>query len=66
MLASKVAPLPVVPSQEGTLHVRGTRIPLHAILSSYEQGLSPEEIVQEYPSLKLGDVFDLLTHCPVA
>src|SRR5437762_13191874 len=60
MLASRVAPLPIVPNQEGTLHVRGTRIPLHTILSSYEQGLSPEDIVQEYPSLKLGDVYMLI------
>lgn len=60
MLASKIAALPVVSSREGTLRVRGTRIPLHTILSSYEQGLSPEEIVEEYPSLKLGDVYILI------
>jgi uncharacterized protein (DUF433 family) len=60
MLAPKVAALPVVPNREGTLYVRGTRIPLHSIISSYEQGSSPEEIVQDYPSLKIGDVYILL------
>jgi uncharacterized protein (DUF433 family) len=60
MLASRTAALPLVPNREGILHVRGTRISLQNVLSSYEQDLSPEEIVEEYPSLKLGDVYMLI------
>jgi uncharacterized protein (DUF433 family) len=36
--------------------VRGTRIMVSVILDNLAEGLSPEEIVAEYPSLTLDDV----------
>ncbi len=36
--------------------IKGTRIMVSVILDSLAEGLTPEEVVQEYPSLTLEDV----------
>jgi len=42
--------------------VGGTRIRVAIILGYYRQGVSVEEIVQQYPSLKPADVHDALAY----
>lgn len=42
--------------------VVGTRIRVATILACYRQGMSVEEIVQQYPTLKPADVHDALAY----
>jgi len=42
--------------------VGGTRIRVATILGCYRQGMSVEEIVQQYPALKPADVHDALAY----
>ncbi len=42
--------------------VAGTRIRVATVLSCYRQGMSVEEIVQQYPSLRPADVHDALAY----
>ncbi|MBI2481940.1 MAG: DUF433 domain-containing protein [Planctomycetia bacterium] len=42
--------------------VGGTRVRVGIILGCYRQGMSVEEIVQQYPALKPGDVHDALAY----
>ena len=42
--------------------VGGTRIRVATILGCYRQGMSVEEIVQQYPQLKPADVHDALAY----
>ena len=42
--------------------VAGTRIRVATILACYRQGLSIEEILQQYPMLKPADVHDALAY----
>lgn len=42
--------------------VGGTRVRVTIILGCYRQGMSVEEIVQQYPSLKPADVHDALAY----
>jgi len=42
--------------------VGGTRIRVAIILGCYRQGMSVEEIVQQYPGLKPADVHDALAY----
>ena len=42
--------------------VGGTRVRVGVILGCYRQGMSVEEIVQQYPSLKPADVHDALAY----
>jgi uncharacterized protein (DUF433 family) len=46
----------------GQAVVVGTRIRVATILTSYRQGMSIEEIVQQYPHLKPADVHDALAY----
>jgi uncharacterized protein (DUF433 family) len=36
--------------------IRGTRVPVAAVLGSLAQGFTPEEIIQEYPSITHEDI----------
>jgi uncharacterized protein (DUF433 family) len=42
--------------------IAGTRIRVAAILTCYRQGMSVEEIVQQYPQLRPADVHDALAY----
>lgn len=46
----------------GSPTVAGTRIRVATILSCYRQGMTVEEIVQQYASLKPADVHDALAY----
>ncbi len=46
----------------GRAVVAGTRIRVAIVLSAYRQGVSIEEIVQQYPHLRPGDVHDALAY----
>ncbi len=42
--------------------VAGTRVRVATVLGCYRQGMSIEEIVQQYPGLKPADVHDALAY----
>lgn len=58
----KSAPVQTVPLVEvdGVLRVGGTRVTLDTIVSAFEDGATPEEIAQQYPSLNLADVYAVI------
>jgi uncharacterized protein (DUF433 family) len=47
---------------DGELRVAGTRIALQHIMYEYREGANAEDIVQRFPSLKLGDVHAVLSY----
>lgn len=57
MPAVAAEPIPIDLDAEGVYRVGGTRIPLETVISAYEQGWTPEEIVHSFPTLDLGDVY---------
>ncbi|MGD1907159.1 MAG: DUF433 domain-containing protein [Leptolyngbyaceae cyanobacterium] len=42
--------------------IKGTRTPVRAIVEMWRLGVSPEEIPQRLPHLKLSQVFDALSY----
>jgi uncharacterized protein (DUF433 family) len=46
----------------GQIRIEGTRITVHRIATLYKQGQTPEEIVQTYPHLYLGQVYAALAY----
>lgn len=46
----------------GQAVVVGTRVRVATVLTCYRQGMSVEEIVQQYPGLKPADVHDALAY----
>ena len=54
-------PVPLVAGADGRLRVSGSRITLDTVITAFADGATAEAIVQQYPSLRLGDVYAILT-----
>src|SRR5579872_3922851 len=48
---------PLVTDRDGVVRVGGTRVPLDTIVAAFREGLTVEEIVPQYPSLPLAEVY---------
>ena len=53
--------VPLFDDGQGGLRVTGTRVLLERIVHAFEDGATPEGIVQSYDTLKLADVYAVLT-----
>ena len=63
LLDSYIAePPPLIETEQSTIRMRGTRVPLVAVVYSYNSGATPEQIVQSYPALNLRDVYAAITY----
>ena len=49
--------VPLETDAEGTVRVGGTRVTLDTLVAAFREGLTAEEIVTQYPSLQLADVY---------
>ena len=54
--------IPITTDTDGVLRVGATRVTLDVVVSSFDQGATPEEIVQDFPTLRLADVYAVLTY----
>ena len=52
--------VPLVQGNDGVIRVRGTRITLDTVLAAFRDGATAEEIVQQYPSISLADVYQVI------
>lgn len=63
LLESLHAPeLPLHVDQYGAIRVGGTRVTLDTVLINFQLGSSPECIVQNFPVLKLEDVYTIIAY----
>lgn len=46
----------------GRIRIEGTRITVHQIATLYQQGLTPEEIADQYPHINLAQVYAALAY----
>ena len=53
-------PVPLQMNSDGVLRVGGTRVTLDTVVGAFEDGATPEEIVHQYPTLDLADVYAVL------
>jgi uncharacterized protein (DUF433 family) len=53
-------PVPLVADADGVLRVGSTRVTLDTIVAAFREGLTAEEIVEQYPSLPLGEVYSVI------
>ncbi|OLE16869.1 MAG: hypothetical protein AUI36_37060 [Cyanobacteria bacterium 13_1_40CM_2_61_4] len=54
--------VPLTANEDGVLRVGGTRVTLDTIVSVFEEGETPEQIAQNFPGLKLEDVYAVITY----
>ena len=55
-----VEPIPMATGADGVIRVSGTRVTLDSILLAFNDGLTPEEIAQQYPTVPLADIYHLI------
>jgi uncharacterized protein (DUF433 family) len=53
--------VPLFEDGHGGLRIQGTRVLLERIVHAFEDGSTPESIVQSYDTLQLADVYAVLT-----
>jgi uncharacterized protein (DUF433 family) len=52
--------IPLIEGRDGVLRVIGTRLTYDTVIEAFKLGLAPDEIVRQYPSLTLGNVYLLI------
>jgi uncharacterized protein (DUF433 family) len=55
-------PIPLTKTTGGVLRIGNTRVTLDTVITSYNLGATPEEIVQQFPTLALADVYAVVTY----
>jgi uncharacterized protein (DUF433 family) len=55
-------PAHVETGADGGIRVGGTRVTLDTVVAAFDSGATAEEIVQQYPSLTLADVYSVIAY----
>lgn len=55
-------PAPLRLTEHGVLQISGTRVTLDSLVSRFDAGATPEEIVQQFPSLGLAEVYAVVAY----
>jgi uncharacterized protein (DUF433 family) len=57
-----VEAVPLTQGEDEVLRVSGTRVQLETVILEFQQGATPEEIAQDYPTLTLDGVYLVIAH----
>ena len=60
--AAAAEPVPLALDAEGVFRVGGTRVTLDTVVGAYRKGDTPEQIVQDYPSLQTADIYAVIAY----
>ncbi len=61
-LTITIEPTPLTVNADDVVLVRGTRVPLDTVVLEFKQGATAEEIVEQYSSLDLADVYAVISY----
>lgn len=59
----KDQPVPLQRDDTGTLRLGGSRVSLDTVVTLFQRGATAEEIVQQFPSFDLADVYAVISYC---
>jgi uncharacterized protein (DUF433 family) len=54
--------VPLTTDEAGVMRVGETRVSLDSVIFAFDDGATPEEIVQQYPPLNLSDVYAVVSY----
>ena len=54
--------VPLETDVDGVVRVGNTRVTLDTVAAAFNEGATAEEIVQQYPSLSLADVYQVISY----
>jgi len=52
--------VPLTKGPDGTIRVAGSRVTLDAVATQFKQGATAEQIREDFPSLRLGEIYAVL------
>lgn len=61
-ISAVVTVVPLQKDADGVIRVGGTRVTLDTVIAAFLEGATAEEIVQQYPSLALADVYAVISY----
>jgi uncharacterized protein (DUF433 family) len=53
---------PLHADAHGVLRIGATRVSLDSVLAAFHAGSTPEEIAQQFPSIELADIYDVVAY----
>jgi len=62
-LSIHVDPVPLRATPEGDVRIGATRVLLDMVVHAFDEGATPESVVQRYPTLPLADVYAVMAYC---
>jgi uncharacterized protein (DUF433 family) len=62
MQAFDAPKVPLVEDSSGVIRIANTRIQLETLVTAFDCGATPEEIVQDYPTLELSAVYSVIAY----
>src|SRR5215212_5467622 len=54
--------VPLSADEAGVLRVAGTRVSLDSVIHAFNDGATPEEIAQDFPTLDLSAVYSIISY----
>lgn len=61
-LTPGTAEIPLATDTHGVVRVGGTRVTLESVIGAFRAGATPEEIAQQFPTLLLADVYQVIAY----
>jgi uncharacterized protein (DUF433 family) len=52
--------VPLAADTDGVVRVGSSRVTLDTVVAAFREGMTPEGIVEQYPSLRLGEVYSVI------
>jgi uncharacterized protein (DUF433 family) len=53
-------PVPLATTVDGVVRIGTTRVTLDTVVAAYREGMTPEGIVEQYPSLRLNELYSVI------
>src|SRR4051794_33643607 len=53
-------PAPLASDADGVMRVGSSRVTLDTVVAAFREGMTPEGIVEQYPSLRLAEVYSVI------
>jgi uncharacterized protein (DUF433 family) len=53
-------PVPLTKDADGVMRVGSCRVTLDTVVAAFREGMTPEGIVEQYPSLRLAEVYSVI------
>lgn len=61
-MGQAIATVPLTAGEAGVLLITGTRVPLDSVIHAFNEGATPEEIAQNFPTLDLADIYAVVSY----